>query len=302
MTTLAKITNEFEGATITTITYKGKLCWIASEVGQTLGYSKKGGRLVDKITESWSTEMLDGSDYAVLHGEELSDFKTFLELTPESGVSRRSPHIMLLYETGLHFVCLKTNKQIGRRLRRFLADEVMPQLVRDDRYSPDREVVDDEVVGKNVMDDIRLKSPAQLREERLSRQQKANALKELAKLLRRSQRVTPEVAECYEIEAFEALSDEDFTDLKPSNRGFWKGVSEIAHDLDETIWAIGKAALNLGLRGNFPGIAREIELSEIKDGKPVKAYLYSPKAVKMIRRSIGKTRRPSCREADYDLP
>ena len=135
-----------------------------------------------------------------------------------------------------------------------------------------------------------------------SPEEQEDALKELAKLLRRSQRVTPEVAECYEIEAFEALSDEDFTDLKPSNRGFWKGVSEIAHDLDETIWAIGKAALNLGLRGNFPGIAREIELSEMKDGKPVKAYLYSPKAVKMIRRSIGKTRHPACMEADYDLP
>ncbi len=301
MTELTKITNEFEGKTVTTVTYKGRPCWIAAEIGQALGYSNNGGRLVDKVTGSWSEEIISGTDFVVLDGAELANFKRTIEDPTDSGGSFVS-RLMLLFEPALHFVCIKTNKPIGKKLRRFLVHEVMPQLARDGRYSPDRKVIDDEVVEKNVMDDIRLKSPAQLREERLSRQQKANALKELAKLLRQSQRVTPEVAECYEIEAFEALSDEDFSDLKPSNRGFWKGVPEIAHDLDETIWAIGKAALNLGLRGNFPGIAREIELSEMKDGKPVKAYLYSPKAVKMIRRSIGKTRRPSCMEADYDLP
>jgi prophage antirepressor-like protein len=302
MTTLKKITNEFEGATINTITYKGKLCWVASEIGQTLGYSRNGSRLVDKITESWSEEMLDGCDYTVLQGEELADFKSLLEPTPESGVGSRSSHVMLLYETGLHFICLKTNKPIGRRLRRFLADEVMPQLARDGRYSPDREVVDDEVVEKEVAEAIREESPALNREKRLAKQMKAKALKDLAKLLRHSQRITPAVADYYEIEAFEVLTDKDFSDLKPANRGFWKGVSEIAYDLKETIWEVGKATYKLGIRGNFPGIAKEIELSEIKDGKPVKAYLFSPKAVEMIRRCIGRSSYQHHQEEDYDLP
>jgi hypothetical protein len=209
---------------------------------------------------------------------------------------------MLLFEPALHFVCIKTNKPIGKKLRRFLIDKVMPQLARDGRYSPDREVIDDEVVEKEVAEAIREESPVSNREKRLAKQMKAKALKDLAKLLRRSQRITPEVAEYYEIEAFEVLTNKDFSDLKPANRGFWKGVSEIAYDLKETIWEVGKATYRLGIRGNFFGIAKEIELSEIKDGKPVKAYLYSPKAVEMIRRCIGRPSYQPHQEEDYDLP
>ncbi len=303
MTTLEKITNEFEGEKITTLTYNGRLAWIASEVGKILGYARDGGRLVNSISDEWSEEFIEHHDYTVLAGEELKSFKTFMEANTES-VSAFSSHLLLLFEPGLHLCLAKTNKPIGRRLRRFLADEVMPQLARDGRYSPDREVVDDEVVEKEVAEAIREESPALNREKRLAKQMKAKALKELAKLLRHSQRITPEVAEYYEIEAFEVLTDKDFSDLKPANRGFWKGVSEIAYDLKETIWEVGKATYRLGIRGNFPGIAKEIELSEIKDGKPVKAYLFSPKGEEMIRRFIGSGRpcySPQREEADYDM-
>ena len=38
---------------------------------------------------------------------------------------------------GLHLVLAKTNLPIGKRLRRFLVDEVLPQLVRTGRYAPE---------------------------------------------------------------------------------------------------------------------------------------------------------------------
>lgn len=312
MTVLKKITNQFEGTDVTTIIYKGRPCWIAREIGNVLGYAGKGKRLVNNLTEKWSDEFIENHDYKILEGEELYLFREIAEVVtdpvPRGGevnpdpVPSHSRHIFLLFEPGLHLCFAKTKKPIGKKLRRFLVDEVMPQLVRSGEYSPNREVVDDEVVEKEVMDRIRFKSHALIREERLQRQQKAKAYRDLAELVRKSQRVTPEVAECYEIEAFEVLCDKDFSDIKPTNGGFWKGVSEIAYDLQDTIWAVGKATLKLGIRGNIPGICREIKLSEIRDGKPVMAYLYSPKAVKMIEKMIGRTRHPSCMEADYDLP
>jgi prophage antirepressor-like protein len=303
MTVLKKITNEFEGENITTLTYNGRPAWIAKDIGRILGYAQNGRRLVGNISEKWSEEFILNHDYVTITGEELKSFKEVVEVDTES-VSAFSSHLLLLFEPGLHLCLAKTNKPIGRRLRRFLADEVMPQLARDGRYSPDREVVDDEVVEKEVAEAIREESPALNREKRLAKHMKAKALKDLAKLLRRSQRITPAVADYYEIEAFEVLTDKDFSDLKPANRGFWKGVSEIAYDLKETIWEVEKATYRLGIRGNFPGIAKEIELSEIKDGKPVKAYLFSPKGEEMIRRFIGSGRpcySPQKEEADYDL-
>ena len=300
MTVLKKITNQFEGTDVTTIMYNGRPCWIARHIGEVLGYAGKGKRLVNNLTEKWSEEFIENHDYAVLSGEELQSFKMVAEASTEP-VPAYSSHLFLLFETGLHLCLAKTTKPAGRRLRRFIADEVMPQLVRNGEYSPNREVVDNEVVEKDLVDSIRFKSHALIREERLQRQQKAKAYKDLAELLRHSQRVTPEVAECYEIEAFEVLCDKDFSDIKPTNGGFWKGVSEIAYDLKDTIWTVGKATLKLGIRGNIPGIAREIELSEIRDGKPVKAYLYSPKAVEMIRRCIGGASYPPREEEDYDL-
>ena len=118
MNTLMKITNEFEGRPLTTITYKGKPCWIAAEIGRVLGYSANGSRLVGKIDESWSAELSEGKDYTVLVDSELADFKKVLDALPESGIGSRSAQVMLLFESGLHFVCLKTNKPIGISTRK----------------------------------------------------------------------------------------------------------------------------------------------------------------------------------------
>jgi hypothetical protein len=43
----------------------------------------------------------------------------------------------VLFESGLHLALAKTNLPIGKRLRRFLVDEVLPQLVRTGRYAPE---------------------------------------------------------------------------------------------------------------------------------------------------------------------
>jgi phage antirepressor YoqD-like protein len=123
----------FEDKPIATFTYKDRPCWIAKDIGMVLEYADKGGRLVTNITHDWSNEFRDGHDYIKLKGKELVDFKKILEATTESvgGLfSKRSSHLMLLFESGMYQVCQKTDKPVGERLRRFFTEKVLPKLAR----------------------------------------------------------------------------------------------------------------------------------------------------------------------------
>jgi anti-repressor protein len=149
MSKIQKIFHEFEGRNLTTITYKGRPCWIARQVGNILGYAEDGGKLVKMIQHEWLQSFQNGKHYIVLAGEELSDFKSLFDVGT-CGVPSRAPRIMLLFEPGIHKVALKSGKPQAERLQDFLADDVMPQLARDGRYSPEREVVDGEIVDNGI--------------------------------------------------------------------------------------------------------------------------------------------------------
>jgi prophage antirepressor-like protein len=129
------LTLPFEGEPLTTLTWDGKPAWVAREIGRRLGYAGNGKRLVTRIGREWAAEFIEGKDYVLLSGDELAAFKAAVGLgTPE--VPSRAGGLLLLLEPGLHLVLTKTNKPIGVRLRRFLVDEVLPQLVRTGAYAP----------------------------------------------------------------------------------------------------------------------------------------------------------------------
>lgn len=130
----AKIESAFEGATLITYTLDGRPCWIAREVGEVLGYAEEGKRLPRNISSDWADEAIEGKDFAILTGAELEAFKA--ALGADSAPSR-APSLMVLFESGIHLACLKTRNPRGRLLRRFLADEVLPQLARTGRYEPE---------------------------------------------------------------------------------------------------------------------------------------------------------------------
>lgn len=121
----------FEGAAITTLVFRDRPAIIATEVGRALGYASNGKKLITRMGE-WGDELVKGTDYDVLEGADLADFKALLGDDPKNG-SSFSSRLTILYESGLHLVCLKTEKPLGKRLRRWLADEVLPQLVRAGR-------------------------------------------------------------------------------------------------------------------------------------------------------------------------
>jgi prophage antirepressor-like protein len=230
MTALKKITSEFEGKTFTTLNYKGRTCWIAAEVGQALNYSQNGSRLVTNITREWADEFIPGHDHFVLKGQKLADFKVLFEPVADSVNNQMEPvanavdghasHLLLLFEPGLYLCLAKTNKPIGRRLRRFLADEILPQLVRDEQYSPGREVVNNELVPRNKV--VTDKSAALLREQRLTAWQrfqmqkaKSESVKEMLATLKSMNRITDDAYAAYTVIAAEMETEQDFGALKP---------------------------------------------------------------------------------------
>ena len=128
---LTEFTHEFEGRTLTTITFRGRFAWIAREIGLVLGYSRDGRRLPAKIIGGWKDAFIESHDYVVLDGPELEAFRVAL-LVGDIGTrpSKNHGRLVLLYEPGLHMVLARTSKPVGHRLRLFLLDEVLPHLTR----------------------------------------------------------------------------------------------------------------------------------------------------------------------------
>jgi prophage antirepressor-like protein len=131
---LQTIVKTFQGRALTTIMYKGRPCWIAREVGAVLGYEQEGRRFVTQVCKEWADEFLPGTDSAVLEEQELRDLKELCT----AAVHGFTSSLLVLFESGLYLALAKTSKPAGKALRRFLADEVLPQIARDGSYLPDR--------------------------------------------------------------------------------------------------------------------------------------------------------------------
>jgi prophage antirepressor-like protein len=177
---------QFEGRHFTAYVFQGRPCVIAAGAGRAIDYADDGKVLPDVIRKHWSDEMEEGKDFAVLTGAALHDFKAILDVIDAASVSR-APNLMVLYESGLYLVCLKTEKPLGKKLRRYLADEVLPALRRGELPGESPAMLHE----RRLMD----------REERLQRQQKSRALRRWAKLLREGKLAGDDVVLAYENEA-----------------------------------------------------------------------------------------------------
>jgi prophage antirepressor-like protein len=273
-TAITKITNEFEGCEITTLTYRGKPAWIAREIGEAIGYGEGGKRLTRNLTGDWSEEFVEGHDYTLLSGIELADFRAVFK-GADFAPLKSNRGTILLFESGLYLALAKTNKPVGKRLRRFLAEEVLPQIARDGSYIPSRSVED----GK-LESDRRL-AMAEAREKRLNAQLKSKALKDLVKTLRATGKYDADVLATYEVAAAEYATGENLAALKPATE-HWASPSEIAGKLGVTAQRVGRTITKLGLRGNIEGFARAIVNKAAGHQRTVTSYVYSPKAVQQI--------------------
>lgn len=117
---------DFEGRPLRAYIFRGRPCWIAQEVGAALGYPRSS---FVRALQDWADELIAGKDFETLRSADLREFKAIAALGSENDPSR-APSLTILYESGIDLVCLKTEKPLGKKLRRFMADEVMPRLRR----------------------------------------------------------------------------------------------------------------------------------------------------------------------------
>lgn len=118
---------DFDGRAVTAYVFRGRECWLSQDVARVLGYDPNGWSTSwRRWTDGDDAELRAPSDFEVLRG---SDLREFL-VTAGSAVAEKTRNLTLLYESGLHLVCVKTEKPLGRRLRRFLADVMLPMMKR----------------------------------------------------------------------------------------------------------------------------------------------------------------------------
>lgn len=288
MNDLVRLQETFEGQPLTTLTIHGRDAWIAREVGQAIGYAQRGKRFATKITGDWSDELIEGQDYQVLKGRELQAFKALFFKGTGSVPLGGNRGLLVLFESGLHLALVKTRKPEGARLRRFLADKVLPQLVRDGRFDPEREVVDGELVERVEPD------PREAREQRLQRKLeledrkfRAASLRRTIDTLRRLGTIGEDVYAAYEVSASEIALGRNLSALKPVTADDWLSPTQIGKRNGVSAYQVGRVITQLGLRGNKPGLAKAIVNKARGHDRTVTSYLYSPAAVRQIEEALG---------------
>ncbi len=195
---------------------------------------------------------------------------------------------------------LRARKPKGRRLRRLLIDEVLPQLARDGRYDPQRRVNDageiEKITHAGEEKDLR-KTELELRgrevDARLKqlemqrREMESRALLRLVGTLRGRGRIGDDILESLEVTAAEIESGRALPALKPpaDDSLSWESPSSIAERLGVTSQRVGRTISALGLRG-VEGLSRAIVNKAEHCDKTVTSYLYAPEAVRQIEDSI----------------
>lgn len=299
MTTMTTITSQFEGRALTTITYKGKPAWIARDVGAALGYEQDGRRLVNLIRDEWADEFIDGADYALIAGKDLRDLKAALATghaervqsnttDPESRgqselLGSRARSVLVLFESGVYAVCLKTDKPEGRRLRRFLVDEVLPQLARTGRYEPERKTREPRRETADERE-ARLRRKLELEERKLKRE----ALLAFDAMF--GDRLGPDARQALHAKAVEYVTGEPIPMLLPHIPESWESATQIA-----ARWEYASAGLvgtivsripELKDRVEKPGLVKVVLDQSRYSSKQVATCLYSKRAVAMIEEGL----------------
>ncbi len=275
-TELVHITREFEGAPLTTLSYKGRPAWVAREIGKAIGYSHGGKRLPNKIKGDWAAEFIEGHDYAVLTGAELAAFKEAVGPGTDS-VPGRTAALLILFESGLHLALVKTNKPVGRRLRRFIVDQVLPQLVRDGRFEAGRQLA---TIDPRVHREMRLARKLELEDRKFKVRTLHQTIEGIA------DQVSPEAVTSLRVAAAEIALERDLSSLKPAMGADWQAPSQIARRLGVSPNRVGRAITKLKLRGDIPGLCRAIMNKAQHSDRNVVSFLYSPEAVARIENQL----------------
>ncbi len=274
---------EFETNQITAINYKDEPVFLAKEIGQVLGYSDEGSKLSSLIAKKWADEFIDGKDYSVLTGKELKDIKDILQLsTPQVG--SRAPQLMILTESGVNLVCMKSNKPIGKKLRRWLADEVLPQIARTGGFDASKDSGIDTRTMISLEKEKRLRAKLDLKKEELmfkEHQHRSGAIMNLIESLWGNNQISDKTYQSFSVMAAEIATGQDLAPLKPVDLETWLTPTSIAKRMGCKPAMVGRIITSLSLRNNADYSEAYPEKAKYC-AKMVTAYRYNEAAVKLI--------------------
>ena len=274
----------FEDSAMTVITIEDKPWFVAHEVGKVLGYAENGSRLSNKIGREWSSELVEGHDFRIAVKKELSAIKELDLVTTDSVgtnvVSKMARNLMLLSEQGVFLVCMKTNKEVGVRLRRWLADEVLPKLRRGElvlaggakaealayRRRQQELVANSERRRQNRRVSLEEKKLELERDkfEAEQAQRRANSAWNILAMLAKDEDLDEQVIRHAKVRLTAKMTGIDFQGLLPTARG--ASPSEMAHRWETDKGRIGRIITALGLRGSahsFPGSSAPNEAGRV---------------------------------------
>ena len=297
MSEVTALTLPFEGEPLTTLTWKDRPVWVGREIGRRLGYARSGKRLVTRIRREWADEFIEGTDYVLLTGAELAALKATLPPGTQE-VPGRTSALLLLLEPGLHLVLTKTDKPIGRRLRRFLVDEVLPQIVRTGSYSGRPPVVDGGLVVVSVHTPA-LPSLAERRETRLAlqadvrdrwvdlcdRKLKVATLHRAIDRFQTDVELPRDVVSALEVTAAEIALGADLSSIKPEAER-WVSPTEIGKRWGVSAQKVGRVISSIGIRGDERYSKRIVNKARGHD-RIVFTFVYNAEGEALIDEALG---------------
>jgi len=293
------IAESFDGQELPVFEVDGKPNWIAKQVGAALGYAGDGRELPQSITQKWSDEFVEGDDFILLRGKELRDFKELCSLGGGSPLSPNTPHLMLLTEEGVYNCAILSRKPAGRRLRKWLKTEVLPQIARSGKYlaKPSADIdllrlesseriemkrleiqrIEAETASKKVDID-------HSRNERLCRKQESDAYRIVGKSMFENGDISKSDLSKYQIHAAELLVGGRIERLHARDgSGPWKRARDLAREWKVSEQKVGRAAVALSLRGNIKGMVREVVCRREHSSGSSTTHEYSRKAQAKIK-------------------
>ena len=293
--------HRFEDRPVTTLLYKDRPAWIAREVGEALGYSQNGKRFASRITGEWSSEFRSDQDYAVLTGSEAALLRQSLGSEGTDPVPLRSNRgVVVLYESGLYLALAKTGKPAGVRFRRFLADEVMPQLARTGRYAPEEGARQTDLplvpsaqaalvpTRQQETGLVKLEREQRLlaKQELSRRKFESGVLRQTVRSLHEAEQIDQVTRLAYEVVAAEIALGRELPELRPVVHENWQSPTQIAQTAGVSVQAIGRLISKLGLRG-AEGLSRKVINKAKGSDRTVFTYVYNDRAVEQILTAVG---------------
>lgn len=115
--------NEFKGKWIYSFIWKGKICWIGSNIVEVFEYKNISATIRHTITSSLFEV---GEEFDVLTGEDLKEFKEIaVKVIPKIKYTAR---LVIFYESGLYGFLYSSQKTEARELQRFVIRDIMVEF------------------------------------------------------------------------------------------------------------------------------------------------------------------------------